>query len=606
MCVRASGSPCSFVDPLSRCQVFSAYGPQLGSRLHLSHTQLNVVGLSGNIGVYGSAPLWGRIVDTRGPRILFLMAFVALVIGYSGVRHFYDTGLADGSADLSYFGFCTLVFFGFLTGIGGNGGLASAMNATAKSWPDRARATTNGIVISGFGLSAFLFSSIAHVVFPGNTSAFLLVLAVGTSLPMVLGFFLIRPIPLPHSEVVHAMEDGAVEETFEDEVSACGGSQVASPTIFQRENNSHTHLLASHPHHIHADEELDDPPLDQEPLASHTHSHRSTVSSDYVVPVLADSVALSPARSASHARSHSAFSISRGRRGRSPDPGIKALEGPPNVHGKGLFIAKDFWLLFTITALLSGTGLMYINNVGSISQALFAKGNTNYDEVQASQWQAAQVSTISIMNCLGRFSIGMLADLMRGYVRLPRSFCIILVAVLFIISQVMCFAIEDVSNLWKASALLGLAYGGMFGLFPTITIEWFGLPHFSENWGFVSLSPMIGSNIFSIAFGRNLDAHAPKSEAMATGADSPAARLTSLRTVSRAGWLYSRDGPPSTHQCLDGRACYVDTLKLTITACCVALVLALYAGWRDQRRQAKVALRGVEAVPEVVWEEDEG
>lgn len=69
----------------------------------------------------------------------------------------------------------------------------------------------------------------------------------------------------------------------------------------------------------------------------------------------------------------------------------------------------------------------------------------------------------------------MLADLMRSYVRLPRSFCIILVAVLFIISQVMCFAIEDVSNLWKASALLGLAYGGMFGLFPTITIEWFGL-----------------------------------------------------------------------------------------------------------------------------------
>lgn len=132
------------------------------------------------------------------------------------------------------------------------------------------------------------------------------------------------------------------------------------------------------------------------------------------------------------------------------------------------------------------------------------------------------------------------------------------------------------------------------------------LAHFSENWGFVSLSPMIGSNIFSIAFGRNLDAHAPRSEAMATGADSPAARLTSLRTVSRAGWLYSRDGPPSTHQCLDGRACYVDTLKLTITACCVALVLALYAGWRDQRRQAKVALRGVEVVPEVVWEEDEG
>lgn len=30
-------------------------------------------------------------------------------------------------------------------------------------------------------------------------------------------------------------------------------------------------------------------------------------------------------------------------------------------------------------------------------------------------------------------------------------------------------------TLWIASALLGLGYGGMFGLFPTIMIEYFGL-----------------------------------------------------------------------------------------------------------------------------------
>jgi len=54
-----------------------------------------------------------------------------------------------------------------------------------------------GIVISGFGLSAFLFSTIAHTIFPGNTSDFLLTLAVGTATPMVLGWFLIRPCPYP-------------------------------------------------------------------------------------------------------------------------------------------------------------------------------------------------------------------------------------------------------------------------------------------------------------------------------------------------------------------------------------------------------------------------
>lgn len=36
-------------------------------------------------------------------------------------------------------------------------------------------------------------------------------------------------------------------------------------------------------------------------------------------------------------------------------------------------------------------------------------------------------------------------------------------------------ATDDVTNLWKASLALGLAYGGLFGLFPTIAIELFGI-----------------------------------------------------------------------------------------------------------------------------------
>ena len=51
--------------------------------------------------------------------------------------------------------------------------------------------------MSGFGLSAFFFSSISHILFPGNTSDFLLVLGLGTSVPMIFGFFFVRRIPLP-------------------------------------------------------------------------------------------------------------------------------------------------------------------------------------------------------------------------------------------------------------------------------------------------------------------------------------------------------------------------------------------------------------------------
>ena len=55
-----------------------------------------------------------------------------------------------------------------------------------------------------------------------------------------------------------------------------------------------------------------------------------------------------------------------------------------------------------------------------------------------------------------------------------------LVCSMFIISQVVVFNIDDVRNLWKGSALLGLAYGGLFGLFPTLVIEWFGLGEFGS------------------------------------------------------------------------------------------------------------------------------
>ena len=47
-----------------------------------------------------------------------------------------------------------------------------------------------------------------------------------------------------------------------------------------------------------------------------------------------------------------------------------------------------------------------INNVGSMSQCLYAYNNPYYDDAVGSGWQAAQVSTISIMNFSGRIFIG--------------------------------------------------------------------------------------------------------------------------------------------------------------------------------------------------------
>ena len=72
-------------------------------------------------------------------------------------------------------------------------------------------------------------------------------------------------------------------------------------------------------------------------------------------------------------------------------------------------------------------------------------------------------------------SSGLMADFTKNRLHQPRSFCVTLASLAFFISQMTCIGVDDVRTLWKASALLGLAYGSMYGLYPTIIIEYFGM-----------------------------------------------------------------------------------------------------------------------------------
>lgn len=154
---------------------------------------------------------------------------------------------------------------------------------------------------------------------------------------------------------------------------------------------------------------------------------------------------------------------------------------------------------------------------------------------------------------------------------------------------------------------MGLAYGSVFSLFPTVCLEWFGmrkftissatiplkdvifhhpapLAHFSENWGYMCMSPVIAANLFSLVFGRNLDAH----ERLAR----PSFDLHELRrTVS---------GP----QCLEGRKCYVDTIYLTAFCTFLAILLSIWAGYRD-RQKIVASQRKTRSGGDVIWEDRE-
>jgi len=145
-----------------------------------------------------------------------------------------------------------------------------------------------------------------------------------------------------------------------------------------------------------------------------------------------------------------------------------------------------------VESALTQSPLIDINNVGSISQALYAKTHSVYDDVEASKWQAAQVSLLSLGNFAGRVLIGkicvpltclvlincisgLISDFAYNRFHIPRAYCLCLVSSLFIVSQATAIIVSSVETLWLATLLLGLAYGSLFGSCPAVFIEWFGL-----------------------------------------------------------------------------------------------------------------------------------
>jgi hypothetical protein len=163
---------------------------------------------------------------------------------------------------------------------------------------------------------------------------------------------------------------------------------------------------------------------------------------------------------------------------------------------------------------------------------------------------------------------GVTTDHAKHSLGIRRCFWLIPVSLLFVVSQTLARNTTTPDMLWLSSASLGTAYGAMFSLVPMVIIEWFGLARFSRNWGTVAMSPVLGGNIFSLAFGMNLDRHASRPT---TGAGSTVHRL--------------RGGLPDTsdHLCFDGLKCYQSSLDLTILACVAASLLSILAFWRDRR-----------------------
>ncbi|CAE6453879.1 unnamed protein product [Rhizoctonia solani] len=498
---------------LYRRQVYSAYAPQLGQKLNLNHTQLNVIGIAGNIGVYFFAPISGWVADRRGPKIPLFVASVLLFLGYGGISFLFSNTIPQANIPNSWPLtplVSALTLCSFATGVAGSAGIISAMNAGVRVTEDKYHASATGGINSAFGLSAFFFSTLARELFPGRTGAFLTVLCLGTGSAVLLGAILVRPPPVGQIRL-ESEEDGETEEPEEES---------------EREE-------------------------ERRPLwTEHTPLRTGTV----------DESILYGERNpwASQAATPNASGVA------TPNTNGSKTDKVEDVHGLALFTSLDFLIIFGIVGCLGGPGLMYINNVGSIVQALFASVGEGWSRQEAEKAQASQVGIISVCSFVGRFVVGFLADHLSHTHTIPRTSCLLLSATIGIIAISMLLNLTDVNRLWVVSGLWGISYGTVFALFPALVLERFGMSHFAQNAGLMGIAAALFGNVYNYTFGRNFDNH------------SQPASFEPVKPVGE-GLI-----------CLEGRECYVASIYVALGSCCVGLVLSGIATWRSWKRRSIV------------------
>lgn len=115
--------------------------------------------------------------------------------------------------------------------------------------------------------------------------------------------------------------------------------------------------------------------------------------------------------------------------------------------------------------------------------------------------------------------------------------------------------------LWLVSSLSGLAYGFLFGVFPSIVAETFGIHGLSQNWGFMTLSPVISGAIFNQFYGLVFDQH----------------------TII---------GPDGERTCLDGLGCYWAAYMVTLGAGVLGLVVTLLTIRHQYRKRLEQEGKG--------------
>lgn len=150
-----------------------------------------------------------------------------------------------------------------------------------------------------------------------------------------------------------------------------------------------------------------------------------------------------------------------------------------DITGVNLLVEARFVLLFVPVLIVIGAGLLVMSNVAFIVESLEGP----VDQVPM------MVGLFSVSNTISRLGTGIVSDHVLSHS--PRASFISFAAALTAATQLLFLSVPP-ALLVLPVVLAGVAEGAMFGCFPVIIREEFGLQHFGKNYGLVSLANCIG------------------------------------------------------------------------------------------------------------------
>ncbi|KAI9731152.1 MAG: hypothetical protein M1834_005345 [Cirrosporium novae-zelandiae] len=495
--------------------VYSAWAPQFAERLKLSATSSNLIGVFGNLGMYGSGIPVGLLVDAKGPRFGVLIGILTIGPGYFALHKAYDAG--EGSTAIPL-----LCIFSLITGIGSCATFSSCLKTCAVNWPDH-RGTATAFPLAAFGLSALFFATISSIAFPNDTSDFLFLLSVGTfSLIVVCAFFL-RLLPQTTYATLPMHEPDPILEA----------------NVIHRTRSSESKRYSYSASRMSLDPEA---PKDS-----------SSISKDAKACGVPEADASE--RSSLMSRPSTPHSVDLGDPGDDNKSHYSAHSHHLDIRGLSLIRKAQFWQLFCMMGLLTGIGLMTINNIGNDAQALWKHWDDSVDSGFISKRQLTHVSILSFLSFSGRLLSGVGSDIIVKKLQMSRYWNICFSSIVFLIAQIFATNVSNPHYLVFVSGLTGLAYGFLFGVYPSLVADAFGTPALSQNWGCMTLAPILIGNVFNILYGHIYDAHS---------SSGPNA------------------GPGGERDCPDGIDCYRSAYYVTTIASLVGICLSLWSVYHDE------------------------